>query len=155
VQNGADADAREGLQLAATLAGLSIMGPFCNVPHEIGLPLGMIFHMPHGTACAMTLPEAMHFLAPAIPDRIATVARLLGAELPEGAPPETVGAVARDTVATLYKTIGFPKFSDFAKTKEEVLAAVPAIMEASPFHFSVRPVTPEDVSAILAEAYDR
>ncbi|MDR2355938.1 MAG: iron-containing alcohol dehydrogenase [Clostridiales Family XIII bacterium] len=155
VQNGADAEAREGLQLAATLAGLSIMGPFCNVPHEIGLILGMIFHMPHGTACAMTLPEAMHFLAPVIPERVARVARLLGASLPADASAETIGTVARDTIATLYKTVGFPRLSGFAKSKEEVLAAVPAIMEAMPFHFSPRPVTAEDVSAVLAEAYDR
>jgi alcohol dehydrogenase class IV len=155
VQDGADIEAREGLQLAATLAGMSIMGPFCNVPHEIGLTLGMIFHMPHGTACAMTLPEALYFLAPVIPERIATVAGLLGASLPKGADAETIGAVARDTVATLYRTVGFPKLSEFAKTKEEVLAAVPAIMEAMPFHFSPRPVRAEDVAGILAEAYDR
>ncbi|MDR2089842.1 MAG: iron-containing alcohol dehydrogenase [Clostridiales Family XIII bacterium] len=155
VQNGADAEAREGLQLAATLAGLSIMGPFCNVPHEIGLTLGMIFHMPHGTACAMTLPEALRFLAPAIPERVAKVARLLGAELPEDAPAETIGAVARNTVATLYSAVGFPKFSEFVKSREEALAAVPAIMEAMAFHFSPRPVAAADVSAILAEAYDR
>jgi alcohol dehydrogenase class IV len=155
VRDGADIDAREGLQLAATLAGLSIMGPFCNVPHEIGLPLGMIFHMPHGTACAMTLPEALYFLAPAVPARIAKVARLLGAALPEDAPAEIAGAVARDTARALYSDVGFPKFSDFVKSKEEVIAAVPAIMEAMPFHFSPRPVTAEDVAGILAEAYDR
>jgi alcohol dehydrogenase class IV len=155
VQNGADIDAREGLQLAATLAGLSIMGPFCNVPHEIGLTLGMIFHMPHGTACAMTLPEALYFLAPAIPERVAKVARLLGATLPADASAETIGAVARDTVATLYRAVGFPKFSEFAQSKEEALAAVPAIMAAMPFHFSPRPVKAEDVAAILAEAFGR
>jgi alcohol dehydrogenase class IV len=155
VRSGADIDARKGLQLAATLAGLSIMGPFCNVPHEIGLTLGMIFHMPHGTACAMTLPEALYFLAPAIPERVAKVARLLGATLPADASAETIGAVARDTVATLYKTVGFPKFSEFAKSKEEALAAVPAIMAAMPFHFSPRPVKAEDVAAILAEAFGR
>ncbi|MDR2771839.1 MAG: iron-containing alcohol dehydrogenase [Clostridiales Family XIII bacterium] len=154
-ENGADAEAREGLQLAATLAGLSIMGPFCNVPHEIGLTLGMIFHMPHGTACAMTLPEALHFLAPVIPDRIARVVRLLGATPPEDAPAEMIGAAARDRIAALYRDIGFPKLSDFVKSKEEVLAAVPAIMEAMPFHFSPRPVTAADVSDILAAAYDR
>ncbi|MDR2087855.1 MAG: iron-containing alcohol dehydrogenase [Clostridiales Family XIII bacterium] len=155
VQNGADAEAREGLHLAATLAGLSIMGPFCNVPHEIGLTLGMLFRMPHGTACAMTLPEALRFLSPASPARVAKVARLLGAELPGDAPAETIGAVAHETVATLYRTVGFPKFSEFVKSKDDVLASVPAIMEAMPFHFSPRPVTAADVSAILAEAYDR
>jgi alcohol dehydrogenase class IV len=155
VRDGSDIDAREGLQLAATMAGLSIMGPFCNVPHEIGLTLGMIFHMPHGTACAMTLPEALYFLAPVIPERIATVSGLLGAKPPKDAGAETIGALARDTITALYRTIYFPKLSEFAKTKEELLAAVPAIMEAMPFHFSPRPVTAADVSGILAAAYDR
>ncbi|NLM20406.1 MAG: iron-containing alcohol dehydrogenase [Peptococcaceae bacterium] len=154
IKNGSDLKAREGVQLAATLAGLSIMGPFCNIPHEIGLVLGMIFQLPHGIACGITLPEALQYLAPAIPDRIKTVAQLLGADVPEDAGSEEIGQIAYTTVRNLYDDIGMPKLKDLVKSKEELAAAVPKIMDYSPFEFSARPVTAKDVFAILEKAYE-
>ncbi|SHI12756.1 1,3-propanediol dehydrogenase [Sporobacter termitidis DSM 10068] len=153
-KNSADLKAREGLQLAATLAGLSIMGPFCNVPHEIGLVLGTVFHLPHGTACGATLPEALEFLAPAIPEKVAAVARLLGAEVSESAAPEEIGKTARGTVRALYGLIGMPGLKTLVASKEALLAAVPDILAYSPFHFSARPVSTGDLREILGKAYD-
>lgn len=154
IKNGADIDARADVQFAATLAGLSIMGPFCNVPHEIGLPLGTILNIPHGVACGATLPEALEFLAPSIPDKIAEVASLLGADIPDGASPDEIGRIARETVRRLYNETNMPGLKKYVKTKAELLEAVPAVMEASPFVFSSRPITAEDVSEILSLAYD-
>ncbi|MDR1590131.1 MAG: iron-containing alcohol dehydrogenase [Oscillospiraceae bacterium] len=149
-----DPAAREGVQLAATLGGLGLMGPFCHIPHEIGLIIGMLFHIPHGAACGMTLPEGLEFVAPALPERVATVARLLGGDVPEGAPPETIGAAAREAVIGLYGKIGFPKLSDYC-SRGELLAAVPRIMEPYPFVHCPREVTAADVTEFLSRAYDR
>lgn len=149
-----DIEAREGLQLAATLAGLGIMGPFCHIPHEIGLIISMMFHMAHGAACGMTLPEGLEYVAPAVPDRVAHVARLLGGEVPPGADPEEIGRIAYDTVAGLFKIVNFPKFPAFA-TRQEVIAAAPRIMDPYPFIHSPRDLKQEDVERILAKAYDR
>ncbi|NLO97314.1 MAG: iron-containing alcohol dehydrogenase [Peptococcaceae bacterium] len=154
IQDGSDLKARENVQMAATLAGLSIMGPFCNIPHEIGLVLGMIFHLPHGIACGITLPEALEYLAPAIPERIKTVTQLLGGKVPDDACPEEIGRIAYNTVRSLYDDVGMPKLKDLVKSKEELVAAVPEIMDYSPFEFSARPVTAEDVKAILEKAYN-
>jgi alcohol dehydrogenase class IV len=149
-----DIEAREGVQLAATLGGLGLMGPFCHIPHEIGLIIGMLFHIPHGTACGMTLPEALEYIAPEIPDRVRKVAGLLGAEAPDGATPEEIGRIAFERTRWLYAKIGFPKLSNYA-TREEILAAVPKIMDPYPFIHSPRPLTAEAVTAILERAYER
>jgi alcohol dehydrogenase class IV len=135
IKNGSDLKAREGVQLAATLAGMSIMGPFCNVPHEIGLMLGMIFHMPHGTACGITLPEALEYLAPVIPDRIKTVAQLLGASVPEDAGPKKSAGLLRYG-ANVFNEIACKaqRFCHIRRTG----SAVPEIMNYAPFHFSPR-----------------
>jgi alcohol dehydrogenase class IV len=149
-----DIEAREGVQLAATLGGLGLMGPFCHIPHEIGLIIGMIFHIPHGTACGMTLPEALEYIAPEIPSRVRRVAELLGADVPTDASPEEIGRVAMERAKWLYEKIGFPKLSDFA-TEEDVLAVVPKIMDPYPFIHSPRELTAEAVTAILKKAYSR
>ncbi|MDR1067940.1 MAG: iron-containing alcohol dehydrogenase [Clostridiales Family XIII bacterium] len=150
----ADIEAREGVQLAATLGGLGLMGPFCHIPHEIGLIIGMKFHIPHGTACGMTLPEALEYIAPELPERVRTVAELLGAEIPANAGPEEIGKLASACARRLYEKIGFPKLSQYA-TKDDVLAAVPQIMDPYPFIHSPRELTADAVAKILETAYDR
>jgi alcohol dehydrogenase class IV len=152
--NPADLDAREGVSLAATLGGLGLMGPFCHIPHEIGLIIGMIFHIPHGAACGMTLPEALEFIAPALPGRIATVAALLGGAVPDGATPQEIGRLANAAVTRLFAKIGFPKLSEYA-AKADILAAVPRIMQPYPFVHCPRGVTAGDIADILTRAYDR
>ncbi|MDR2487220.1 MAG: iron-containing alcohol dehydrogenase [Clostridiales Family XIII bacterium] len=149
-----DIEAREGLQLAATLGGLGLMGPFCHIPHESGLILGILFHIPHGTACGMTFPEALAYIAPELPERVRRVAELLGADVPSGAAPEEIGSIACARARWLYEKIGFPKLSQYA-TKEEVLAAVPRIMDPYPFIHSPRAVTAEALTGILTQAYER
>jgi alcohol dehydrogenase class IV len=130
------------------------MGPFCHIPHEIGLIIGMLFHIPHGAACGMTLPEGLEFIAPALPERVATVATLLGGHIPDGAPPERIGKIARETGLRLFEKIGFPKLSDYG-ARDEILAAAPRVMNPYPFVHCPRALTEDDVTAILAKAYDR
>ncbi|MCL1828951.1 MAG: iron-containing alcohol dehydrogenase [Oscillospiraceae bacterium] len=149
-----DIEAREGLHLAATLGGLGLMGPFCHIPHEIGLVIGMMFHMPHGAACGMTLPEGLEFIAPAVPERVVFITKLLGGEVPEKAAPQEAGLIARETVSALYRKIGFPKLSDFMP-RDRLLEAASRIAEPYPFIHSPRELKPEDVVCILEKAYDR
>ncbi|MDR2357192.1 MAG: iron-containing alcohol dehydrogenase [Oscillospiraceae bacterium] len=149
-----DLAAREGVHLAATLGGLGLMGPFCHIPHEIGLIIGMLFHIPHGAACGMTLPEGLEFVARALPERVATVTRLLGGIVPDGASPGQIGETARETVAGLYRKIGFPKLSDYC-TRDELPAAASRIMNPYPFVHCPREVTGADVTELLTRAYDR
>ncbi|MDR2665164.1 MAG: iron-containing alcohol dehydrogenase [Oscillospiraceae bacterium] len=149
-----DAAAREGVQLAATLGGLGLMGPFCHIPHEIGLIIGTAFHIPHGAACGATLPEGLEFAAEALPERVAAVTRLLGGSVPTGASAAQIGAAARETVTRLFDKIGFPELRRYC-AREELLAAAPRIMEPYPFVHCPREVALTDVADILAKAYDR
>ena len=148
-------DAREDVQLAATLAGMGLMGPFCHIPHEIGLVMGIIFHIPHGTACGMCLPEGMQFIAPAMPEKVAHITRLLGGEVPDDVDPETLGEIAYKTIADLFELIGFPKLSQYCPTKEEAVATAKEVYATYQFIHSPRPANEEDVAKMIAKAYDR
>jgi alcohol dehydrogenase class IV len=146
--------AREGLSLAATLGGLGLMGPFCHIPHEIGLIIGMKLHIPHGIACGMTLPEGLRFIASELPDRVAFITTALGASLPPNPDPLLTGEILYGHLRRLYKKLNFPKLADYG-TLEEILAIVPEIIEPYPFIHSPRELTSEDVKQILTEAYNR
>jgi len=154
IENPKDIAAREKVQLGATLGGLGLMGPFCHIPHEIGLHIGMLFHMPHGAACGATLPEALEFIAPSVPDRMKTLIGIIAPDYDGDYSPESLGKAAYDAVANLYRITGFPKLSDYA-SRESILVAVPRIMDPYPFVHSPRDLTAADVEAILLKAYDR
>jgi len=153
-KDGADIEAREGLLLAASLAGMSILGPFCHIPHDIGQPLGAIFHIPHGIACAATLAEAMTFVAPSVPDKVRLVAECMGAKIPAGASPGEIGDIACHCIRRLANEVHLPGLKAFVETKEELLTVVPDICKASFFAFLPRSVTSEDIREILNRAYD-
>lgn len=154
LQDGRNLEAREGLHLAATMASMSILGPFCNIPHDIGAVICMMFHIPHGVAVSACLPEIFKFYAPAVPEKIKTIVECLGGNVPADATPVEIGQIASDTIFNLMKASKLPRLMNFVKSKEELLTAVPQIMATQNFFFSPRPVTAQDITAILDISYD-
>ena len=154
IKDGANLEARSGMHLAATMATMSILGPFCNIPHDMGLVLGMEHNMPHGIAVSVALPECLEFIAPAIPDTLAKVAAALGADVPDGATPEEIGKLTAKTVRDLMLISGLPSIKKYVGSKEELLASIPKIMSSQDFHFSPRPPSEADIRDILSKAFD-
>ena len=154
VKDGSNFEARSGMHLASTMATMSILGPFCNIPHDMGLVLGMEFDMPHGVAVSVALPEALEYIAPAIPETLVKVAAALGADVPQGAAPEEIGKLVSKAVRNLMDISDLPSIKKYVKIKEDLLASVPKIMAAQDFHFS--PITPsaDDIREILSKAFD-
>lgn len=151
--DGNNMEAREGLMLASTMASMSILGPYCNIPHDVGVVIGVLFHMPHGVAVSAVLPEAVEFVAQAVPDKVRLVAECLGENVPEEAGFEEIGRIAGRRIRKLMEDSGLPKINTFAETMEEFLSAVPIIMDTQNFHFSPRPVTAGDIIDMLTRAY--
>ncbi|NVM55853.1 MAG: iron-containing alcohol dehydrogenase [Candidatus Helarchaeota archaeon] len=61
VENGEDAEAREKMHNAATMAGLSFGNSQATFAHSIGHSIGSLFHKPHGACVGMALPYVMEF----------------------------------------------------------------------------------------------
>jgi alcohol dehydrogenase class IV len=70
--------AREGMMLAATLAGMAFSNASVALVHGMSRPIGLFFHVPHGLSNAMLLPAVTQFSASAAPGRYADCARAMG-----------------------------------------------------------------------------
>src|SRR5579884_973603 len=107
VAHGDDLDAREGMALAATMAGLSFSNVGVAAVHALEYPVGGATHCSHGAGNGLLLPYVMRFNLPARRREMAAVARLLGEDvtgLDEGQAAErAVAAVER-----LRQDIGIP-----------------------------------------------
>jgi alcohol dehydrogenase len=73
-----DAEARSAMSYAATLAGAAFQLPKNAMVHACSYPLSARYHMPHGTACALTLEEAIRLNAPVMGDRMTAFLRGIG-----------------------------------------------------------------------------
>src|SRR6185312_13109587 len=73
-----NAEAREGMMLGATEAGLAFSNSSVALVHGMSRPIGAHFHVPHGLSNAMLLPAVTRFSVPGAPARYAEAARRIG-----------------------------------------------------------------------------
>jgi alcohol dehydrogenase len=78
LEDASDTAARAGMSLAALLAGMSFQAPKNAAVHACSFPFSARYHLPHGTACALTLDQFMRFNEPAMGERAERLARAGG-----------------------------------------------------------------------------
>ncbi len=120
VRDPADAEAREKLMWAATLAGVAFGNAGVHLPHGMAYAVaGLVrdFRMPgypdaepmvpHGVSVVVSAPSVFRFTAPACPDRHLEAAAILGADV-RGATPEDAGEVLASALAKAMQDTGIP-----------------------------------------------
>jgi alcohol dehydrogenase class IV len=156
VQDAADSEARGGMMLAATLAGIGFGSAGVHIPHACAYPIASLKHewtppgypggnafVPHGFSVAVTAPAAFAFTAEALPERHAEAAELLGAG---GNLTEAFTALMSDVGAPAsLRTLGYddgdlPMLVEGALQQERLLVCAP------------RTPAPADLRRILAES---
>jgi alcohol dehydrogenase class IV len=154
VADGGDLEAREGMALAAAMAGLAFSNVGVAAVHALEYPVGGATHCSHGAGNGLLLPHVMRFNLPLRRREIAAVAALLGedvAGLDEAAAAQRgVAAVER-----LRDDIGVPRrLRDLGVAEgqlrgfAEKAAGIRRILRVNP-----RPATADDLEAILRAAY--
>src|SRR5207237_1174233 len=81
VANGNDLEAREGMALGASLAGMSFSNVGVAAVHALEYPVGGAVHCSHGAGNGLLLPAVMRFNLPARVPQFAVIAKLLGEDV--------------------------------------------------------------------------
>jgi alcohol dehydrogenase class IV len=154
VKDGSDLEAREGMALAATLAGLSFSNVGVAAVHAMEYPVGGAVHCSHGCGNGLLLPWVMRFNLPARVHEFSTIARLLGEEV-TGLNQQQAAERAVAAVDRLRADIGIPgRLRDLGVRAEQLrgfaerAAGIKRILRVNP-----RPVTVEDLEGIYRSAY--
>lgn len=112
--------AREGMALAATLAGLAFSNSAVAAVHALEYPMGGALHCSHGAGNGLLLPYVMRFN---LPDRIpefARIAMLMG-EQTAGLSQEAAAERAISAVEKLRREIGIPeRIRDLGGTADQL-----------------------------------
>lgn len=107
VQEPQNAIARDGMALAATLAGMAFSNAAVALVHGLEYPLGGSLHVSHGAGNGLLLPHVMRFNLPGREPTFARIARLLGANT-TGMSDAAAAELAVTTVDQLREAIGVP-----------------------------------------------
>jgi alcohol dehydrogenase len=147
VKDGQDGEARYGMLLASTMAGIAMNPTRLGLAHALAMPLGSWdLRVPHGIAIAVTLPVVMEFNHVAAPERYARVARALGEDV-HGLTPLAAAARSVAAVRSLLRDIGIPRGLGECGVREEHVG--PVVAEAA--KSGNVPVNPREAGAAELE----
>jgi alcohol dehydrogenase len=107
VRDGSDMIARENMAYAQFLAGMAFNNASLGYVHAMAHQLGGFYDLPHGVCNAVLLPHVQSFNALVCADRLADVARAMGADV-RGFSPEEGAQAAIAAIRTLAKDVEIP-----------------------------------------------
>jgi maleylacetate reductase len=137
VRDAHELGARTALLKGAMHAGRALGERGLFLGHALAQALGGRYGLPHGAMNALSLPPALRFNEPAVPEAIATLARALG----------TDDAPAR--VEELARLGGFERLRDFGVPEEDLPSLAEEAAARPGSRTNPRPVTTEDAEALL------
>jgi alcohol dehydrogenase class IV len=106
-ENGNDMEARAALSLGSMYGGLCLGPVNTSAIHALSYGLGGKFHVSHGLANAILMPEVLRFNTMASPERHAQLALALGVE--KQSTDEATALAGIEKIAELSKACGIPQ----------------------------------------------
>lgn len=145
--------AREGMCLAATLAGMAFSNCGVAVVHALEYPIGAAVHCSHGAGNGLLLPYVMRFNLKERPAETRRIAHLLGEDTAGKSDAES-GEICIAAIENLKREIGIPeRLSDIGVTQSQLSEfarksfEITRLMKLNP-----RPPSEEDLLKILKAA---
>ncbi len=153
-KDGTNLEAREHMLLASMFAGMAFTNALVHLGHSIGHTLGAKFHLPHGIACAIVLPEVMEYASKTESKKVRMVCECLGVNLAEDATPEEIGVTTKKAVRSLLKSLELPNLKELGIPYEEVIKVAPFVTADTGFALVPYRITAAKVAEMLKSAYD-
>ncbi|MGN0211883.1 MAG: iron-containing alcohol dehydrogenase [Muribaculaceae bacterium] len=154
--DGGNVEAREQMALAALEAGVCINNSSVTVVHGMSRPIGALFHVPHGISNAMLLSVCLDDMRDAAEERLAVMARAIGASTAADAAC-VASAKFLDAVRDLCRVCMIPGLRGYGIDADKFLASIDkmaadAIASGSPAN-APKPYTAEDCRRLYRAAF--
>lgn len=125
IKDGMNIENRSNMCLGAMLAGVAFNNGGLNQGHELAHALGAKFHVPHGTACAISLPLAVRANAVVMPGRIAYLGKLFGINT-NRIPEKDIEDELVEKIISLRKCLGVQGLKELGITEDQFEAIADA-----------------------------
>ena len=120
VEQPEDQEARDGMSLAATLAGLAFSNCAVAVVHALEYPIGVALHCSHGAGNGLLLPYVMEYNRDVSAAKYAQILHWLGGDA-SGMDLPSAAQAAIDRIVALRQSIGIPhRLRDIGATEDQL-----------------------------------
>ncbi len=145
--------AREGMHLAALLAGMAFSSAGLGAVHALQYPVGAVTHTPHGLGTGLLLPYVVDYLIPAAPSLFAEIAGWLSEDV-TGMSDIDAAQLCVEAIQSLKRDVGLPRrLRDIGINDAHIRPmAEQAITYARLVRMSARPLTVDVLEHILHSA---
>lgn len=159
MKDGHNIEARSNLAIASSFGALGFNDANLNIGHGIAHTLGVFFGVPHGHACALTLPTIEAWCAKGAPDKVRLIGESMGLTIPADASCDEIGTIVADALRKLLRDCGIKSLREIGIKRDELLALAEriSIMEHISGFIETTPgeeLTKEGIEALLIDMYD-
>jgi 1,3-propanediol dehydrogenase len=147
-------EARSEMALAANWAGLAFNNPVTHVGHACADAFSCHFHTPHGLGCALALPETLALVAPAVPERMRTIAAAMELPLRGDETGERLGHLVADALRDMMRSMDMRPLSALGYSRGDVTALAGDVVENHLSEYCPVDITREAAEKLLGDIYD-
>lgn len=154
VKDGRNIEARENLLLASNFAGLAFNDSLVHLGHAIAHSVGAKFHIPHGTVCALALPEVMKYAADIKSDKVKIVGEAMGISFNGKETDLELGEIVAAEIRKLSKKVDIKSLEELGIAREDFIGIADMVLADGCYNFVPKQLTKEEVQVILGSMYD-
>lgn len=146
---------KTGMCLGCLTAGIAFNNAFLNQGHGLAHPMGALWHIPHGIACAISLPFSISDNACAVPEKVRILGELMGLVIPANIDNKRLGTLVASHIEKLSDDIGIPTLKELGIDYQSINAVAEAV-KSEPDQYTY-PHVPEtkDIIDYLKRIYDK
>jgi alcohol dehydrogenase class IV len=153
--DGSNLHYRTELALASNLAGIAFNDAFLHFGHAAAHEFGVVFHMPHGIACALTIPEVITFAAEADPKKGLEIAEALGLDVSPGDCGVQAGYRAASFIRSMMRRLNIPSLKKQGISREAAVGCAEGAYLKNPFiTAAISPVDIPLLGELIRRIYD-
>jgi len=147
--NGDDIGAREKVQIGATMAMVAGMNAHMGLCHAMVMPICALYHIPHGRACGMVLPQVLEFNADVAGEKVLDIFKTMGM-LEANAGVETLNSSLYSQLADFLGKIGVGgRLKDYGYNDSHMQTIIQETVNSVQCRFNPRKPEATDIEAIV------
>lgn len=154
-QRNTDREAHAKMARASMQAGMAFNGAGLGAVHALSHQVGPAFGVPHGLTNAIILPYVMEYNRPQIPQKLVTVAEILGESIDPDEPVRREAYKAVRATRELAANVRIPKtLGDTPVDRDTIPELAANALEDGSLNGNPRVTNQEDLEGILERAFD-
>ena len=130
--HGSNLEARSNMHMASLIGGIAILNGYVQAGHSFAHAVGALYHVPHGTACAMFTGPCLEFVADIWPDEVRQIAECLEIVSDETDSASEVARRISSRLQAMARGAGLREITDFCPEEERAVdEIIPIVLRDS------------------------